>query len=398
MGSSGTQNTNGAYRESVPEPLRSEQRLHDPFEWYEEMRDSGSVRYDPDRGVYDVFSYQHVKESLGNDAQLARPDLSTGQSESPLSYIGKALVWADGEDHKRGKGQMFPHFRPDRMAELRTEIREIATDQIHTAVDDGPRFDFVDEFASPVPLRVIMSLVGVPDCEHERVLNWLWKFRSQRHSEFSGFGSGTPSEMAAAVAYFEGLVRDRTRDPQDDLASRLVAHTDLDDETIGANCFNFILAGQGTLTNLLANALYVFDEHGLLDDREDCDLDVVLEEVLRYRAPLQSRARKTTEQVTVGNTDVPGGETVILWIGSANRDQAEFSRPDEFVPDRDPDHLSFGRGPHTCIGAPLARLEAPIALEAFFECVDSVEVLDSYRPSSDPSELGFERLPVEITS
>lgn len=382
--------------ESTAHPSQSVGDLHDPFEWYADMRTDGPVRYDPDRDVYDVFSYRHVKEALADGERLTRPDLSTAESNTPLSYIDEAIVWTDGPRHTQSKGQLFPSFTPARVAEFREEITAIVEDQLRLAVADGPRFDFVAEFASPVPLRVIMGFVGVPEHEQDRVLDWLLKFRDQRHSEFGRFGSGRPSQMSEAVEYFEDLVARRKRDPRDDLVSRLVTDTELDDRTVGANCFNFILAGQGTLTNLLSNAVYLFDEHDLIGAIDQYDLDVVLEEVLRYRSPLQSRARVATRPLKLGGTDIPEGETVILWIGSANRDPEAFADPGSFVPERDPDHLSFGSGAHTCIGAPLARLEAQIALETLFESVDRIDVGASHRPTPNPSELGFERLPVEV--
>ena len=384
--------------EPTPHPLQSIRDLHEPFDWYADMRTEGPVRYDPHRDVYDVFSYRHVKDALADGERLARPNLSPAESDTPLSYIDEAIVWTDGQRHTRSKGQLFPSFTPARVAEFRTEIRAIAEDQLRLAAADGPRFDFVADFASPVPLRVIMKFVGVPEHDHERVLDWLLKFRDQRHSEFGRFGEGRPSQMSEAVEYFQDQVARRHREPRDDLVSRLVTDTDLDDRTVGANCFNFILAGQGTLTNLLSNAVYLFDEHDLIGDVDQYDLDVVLEEVLRYRSPLQSRARVTTRPITLGGTDIPAGETVILWIGSANRDPERFVDPGSFIPERDPDHLSFGRGAHTCIGAPLARLEAPIALETVFESVDRISVGEAHRPTTTPSELGFERLPVEIQS
>ena len=381
---------------TAPEPLRSEPGLSNPFDWYEKMRTDGPVRYDGERGVYDVFSYQYIKKGLADDDRLARPDLSSEQSErsSPLSYIDKAIVWTDGPEHKQSKGQFFPFFRPERVAEMRGIITEIVEEQLQSALADGRKFDFVHDFAIPVPLRVVMQLVGVPQDHHERVLDWLVKFRNQRHSEFSRFQDGHPSQLAEPVEYFRDLVERRRRNPEDDLVSKLVTNTNLDTETIGANCFNFILAGQGTLTHLLSNTLYLFAEHDLVSETDRYDMDVVLEEVLRYRAPLQSRARVATQSITMDGTEIPAGETVILWIGSANHDPAQFDRPDVFLPERDPDHLSFGRGPHTCIGAPLARLEASIAMRTFFDHFDEVTVLDSKEPVAEPSDLGFEQLPV----
>lgn len=383
--------------ESTPEPLQSVHKLHDPFDWYKEMRDKAPVRYDPHRDVYDVFTYKHVRKGLEDGEHLIRPNLSSSESDTPLSYIDNAIVWTDGPDHNQSKGQLFPSFTPNQITDFRDNISTIVEKQIRLTVDNTSRFDFVTDFAAPVPLRVIMDFVGVPDHELDQILDWLLKFRDQRHSEFSQFGNGRPSHMSEAVTYFKRLIAKRRSDPGDDLISRLVTSTTLDEVAIGANCFNFILAGQGTLTNLLSDALYTFAKHNLIGELDQYDLNVVIEEVLRYRAPLQSRSRVTTQPLTLGGTDIPEGETVILWIGSANRDPARFTQPDSFLPERNPDHLSFGRGPHTCIGAPLARLEAPIVLQTFFDTFDQINIGAPYQPTPNPSELGFERLPVEVS-
>ncbi|GGN17634.1 cytochrome P450 [Halarchaeum nitratireducens] len=382
----------------TPAGLREAGAAHDPFGWYDERRRTGAVHYDPEREVYDVFTHEHVKAALQDDDALVRKPLSREEgAHTPFAYLDEAMVWSDGPEHTASKHQFFEFFRPDRLRALRGSIREIADDQFEVARRDGPEFDFVAAFARPVPLRVVMDLVGVPRDDQGRVLTWLETFREVMNSEHSAAESGEGERMAEAVDYLADLVARRRADPADDLVSRLVEETTLDDATIGANCFDFLLAGQGTMTEHLSNALYLLDDHDLFADFDEYDLDVVLEEVLRYRAPLQARARETTRPVTIAGTTIPAGETVVLWIGAANRDPARYDAPEEFRPTRDPDHLAFGTGPHTCIGAPLARLEAPIVLRAFAERVDELGVdLDAAVPKAKASKTGFERLPVSI--
>ncbi len=386
-------------RESIPEPLQSDAGLHDPFEWYDTKRATAAVQYDPQRDVYDVFSYTQVKTALQDSDRLIRKELSQSHTDerSPFSYIDTAMVWSDGPDHKAAKGQLFKYFRPTILAELTDSITAIADAQLDAATEDGPTFDFVEEFAVPVPLRVIMKVVGIPQQDHQQLLAWLETFREVMYSEYSAVDSANEEAMTDVVAYFRQLVDDRKQNPKDDLISQLVTETELSHEEIGSNCFDFILAGQGTMSELLSNALYVFDDQELFGELDSDDLSVVLEEVLRYRSSLQSRARQTVEPVELGGTEIPSGETVILWIGAANRDPAQFDRPHEFIPDRDPDHLAFGNGPHACIGAPLARLEAPLILQAVVDRFDEIEIdTDRMKPKQKASKLGFERLPVSV--
>lgn len=382
----------------LPEPLQSEEALHDPFDWYREQRETAPVQYDPKRTVYDVFSYEHVNTGLQEAEALQRKQLSGSHTDgqSPFSYLDRGMVWSDGPDHKQTKGQLFKYFQPGLLAELEESIEALCEAQLETALEDGTRFDFVTEFADPVPLRVIMDVVGIPGDEHQQMLDWLNTFRAVMNSEYSAAGSRDEHKMEEPVEYFQDLVAERTANPQDDLISELAHESELSDATIGANCFDFLLAGQGTMSELLSNALYLFEHHDITG--ESHELSVVLEEVLRYRSPLQSRARETTESVTLGGTEIPASETVILWIGAANRDPAQYETPEQFVPDRNPDHLAFGSGPHNCIGAPLARLEAPIIMRTVLEYFAEIELLEEEAtPMSKASKVGFQTLPIETT-
>lgn len=388
------------FPESHPEPLRSCEMSHDPFEWYNRKRATSPVHYDSDREVYDVFSYNHVKTALQDNERFVRKQLSQPQMTvpNPFSYIDNAMVWSDGSNHNQMKHQLFEYFRPDMLHDLRHTIKDITRSQLDTALKDGPEFDFITDFAVPVPLRIVMQLVGVPQQDHQQLLSWLETFREVMNTEYSAVESKNPAAMEATVDYFEQLVDARKTNPQDDLVSRLVVESDLSDAEIGANCFDFIMAGQGTMSEFLSNALYLFDCHGLFERSTQYEMEVVLEEVLRYRSPLQSRVRKTTEPVTLHETEIPGGESVVLWIGAANRDPRKYDEPDAFLPDRDPDHLAFGSGPHVCIGAPLARLEGPMIMRTIVDRIDDIKIHHSrMKPKLKASKLGFEQLPISVT-
>jgi len=387
------------FSDDLPAQLQSDAALHDPFAWYEQQRAQGPVHYDPQRDVYDVFSHDHVKRALQDSDRFARKALSRShaETESPFAYLDNAMVWSDGPGHKQSKAELFEYFRPSMLSGFADAIESVTAAQLDVALESSPEFDFVSEFAVPVPLRVIMDVAGIPAEDHQQLLEWLETFRTVMNSEYSAAESRDEDRMADAVAYFRDLVARRQDDPRDDLVSRLATETELSDAEIGSNCFDFILAGQGTMSELLSNALYLFATNGMLDSIDDYDMETVLEEVLRYRSPLQSRARETTRPVTVDDTDIPSGATVILWIGAANRDPEVYERPEEFRPERDPQHLAFGSGAHSCIGAPLARLQAPIVLETLFDRVERIDLpRDSYEPKPKASKLGFETLPVTM--
>jgi len=384
----------GDTAEYLPKGLRSNEALHDPFEWYQTKRSSAPVQYDSHRGVYDVFSYELVKKGLQNGEQLKRPQLTEEETNDPLAYFDTGMVWSDGANHKRVKGELFRYFSPQMLQGIEQSIQSITDDQLAIATASDGTFDLVEDFAVPIPLRVIMEFIGIPQEDHRQLLEWLETFRSVMTSEDSAKTSVKGGHMDAAAAYFKDLVDDRQANPQNDLVSQLVAETSLSAEEIGSNCFDFALAGQGTMSELLTNAVYLLDQHGYISEIEDYDLDLVLEEILRYRSPLQARARKTTEQLVLGETTIPADATVVLWIGAANRDPKRFDEPNVFDPHRDPEHLAFGSGSHNCIGAPIARLEAPIILRRLFDEIGQLNIdYGNLVPKPKASKLGFDEMP-----
>jgi len=195
--------------------------------------------------VYDGFSYEHVKEALQDDQRLVRKELSRSNmsAPNPFSYIDNAIIWSDGARHSQTKHQLFERFTPDVLRDLQRTIEDLTRMQLDGALEDEQEFDFVTDFAIPVPLRVVMQLVGVPQQDHWQILTWLETFRTVMDKEYGGVESRNPEAMAATVEYFKQLVAEWKADPRDDLISRLVEETDLNDEVIGANCFDFIMAG-----------------------------------------------------------------------------------------------------------------------------------------------------------
>jgi len=385
--------------DSLPKGLRSNEALHDPFDWYHNKRSTAPIQHDPNRGVYDVFSYELVKKGLQDAESLSRPQLTEEETDDPLSYFDTGMVWSDGPSHKQVKGELFQYFSPRMLQGIEDSIVSITESQLDTAIADTGEFDLVEDFAVPVPLRVIMDFIGIPQDDHEQLLEWLETFRSVMTSEDSDKASIKGGHMTGAAEYFKGLVDERQANPQNDLISQLSTETELTPEEIGSNCFDFALAGQGTMSELLTNAVYILDQRNYISEIDDYNLSVVLEEILRYRSPLQARARRTTNQITLGETTIPADETVILWIGAANRDPEKFEDPDIFDPYRDPDHLAFGSGSHNCIGAPIARLEAPIVLETLFDRLPQVDIdYSNLIPKPKASKLGFDKMPVQFSS
>ena len=233
--------------------------------------------------------------------------------------------------------------------------------------------DLIAELAYPLPVIVIAELLGIPAADRDRFKQWSDAIvrqtpagarRHRRHDQ------GTAHREMAE--YFMGMIEERRRRPGNDLISKLLA-AQIDGQHLDAVellgfCALLLVAGNETTTNLIGNAVLSFTENPGTIERLSAGpalLPSAIEEVLRYRSPVQSMYRVAAADTTLGGQPIPAGSPLVAWIGSANRDPAHFPHPDVFDIGRSPNHhLAFGQGIHFCLGAPLARLEAVIALQA----------------------------------
>ena len=212
--------------------------------------------------------------------------------------------------------------------------------------------------------------MGIPAEDRERFKQWSDVIVSQTRT--GPAGGGDDATAAEMIGYFLALIDQRRSRPGEDLISTLLA-AEIDGQKLTVPellgfCSLLLVAGNETTTNLIGNAVLCLAESpGTLERvlEEPALLPQTLEEVLRFRSPVQSMYRVSVAETVLGEQRIPAGAPIVAWIGSANRDGQQFQRPAEFDIDRSPNrHLAFGHGIHFCLGAPLARLEARIALEA----------------------------------
>ncbi|MFZ0342417.1 MAG: cytochrome P450, partial [Gaiellaceae bacterium] len=259
-------------------------------------------------------------------------------------------------------------FTPRMIERLRPRIREIA-DELIGRVSATGEMELVSEFAFPLPITVIAELLGVPIADRER-------FRQWSGAMVSPALAATELEQADAllgafVEYLLALFAERRQQPGEDLVSALVAVEDggdtLSEEELCSMVALLIVAGHETTVSLIGNATLALLTHP--DQRAAVELDPSLlpravEELIRYDGPVERTLNRwATEDVELGGQTIRRGETVIVILGAADRDADRFAAPDtlDLAAQRDR-HLGFGRGSHFCLGAPLARLEAEIAL------------------------------------
>lgn len=374
----------------LPAGLDSPERQLDPFPWYETMRENEPVRYDEDHQRWDVFRYDDVKRVLSDYETFS----SAGVSDfDPGGALGTVMTDVDPPEHNRLRGVVDEYFKPGNLRELRPSIRSIVDDQLDQALEDGADVEVISELTAPVTVLTISRLLGIPSDQWDVIRQW--SFTSDMETDI-----GQMFEQMSE--YFGELIQERRQDPRDDLLSVIAdPETPLSEDERVAFCILLFLAGHGTTTHAVGNALWTLEEQGLYEALRDGEIDrkSTFEEVLRYRGPVHSIAgRRTTEEVELNGTVIPAGEQVTSWIGAANRDSRQFDDPDRFDPDRRPNpHIAFGFGLHYCLGAPLAKLEGDVILKAVTDRIETIELEeDALVPTPGRTTYGLNQLPMRL--
>ncbi len=320
-----------------------------------------------------VVGYEAGRAALA-DPRLTK-DWAKASPALPLGPVssGPHMLSSDPPDHTRLRRLVAREFTARRVEELAPRVQK-TTDALldrMLAAPDG-RADLVEALSFPLPISVICELLGVPDLDRASFRAW--------SNDAIGASDVTERKAAAAAMarYMRELVSGKRQRPGEDLLSALIQAEDddgdrLSHEELVGMAWLLLVAGHETTVNLISNGVLALLTHPaqLAALRADPGLiDAAVEEMLRYDGPLETPTyRFTTEPVTIGGTVVPGGgELVLVAIADANRDPARFAGPERFDIFRDArGHVAFGHGIHHCLGAPLARLEARIAVRTLLE-------------------------------
>ena len=301
---------------------------------------------------------------------LTPDELTAFQSGMPegLQFIDSHMLNRDGEDHRRLRRLVTKAFTPRMVEQLHPRIQEIA-DELIDAVESRGEMDLVDEFAFPLPITVIAELLGIPVADRDRFRRWTNGIVTPAFTpeDLARFGANA-NEF---VAYLRELFERRRSTPGDDLVSALLQVEEggdtLSEEELFSMVVLLVIAGHETTVSLIGNAMLALLQHP--EQREALERDptrmsYAIEELLRYDGPVERTLNRwAATDVELGGQTIRRGEGVIVILGSADRDPSRFPNPDRLDFAReDVKHLAFGRGSHYCLGAPLARLEAEVAL------------------------------------
>lgn len=344
-----------------------------PYPWYDEVRKASPVLPMPQVGRWLLFDYDGVKRALHDH------DAFSSVTAPPEAKTSQWLIFMDPPRHAKLRGLIARAFTPRAVAALEPRIRELARELLGAHVARG-EMDLVADFAVPLPLMVIAEMLGAPASDGPLFRRWAEVMLLLAHVVSGAPQAASAIERFVAMhaemkGYLAELLAARRAHPADDLLTRLLAaEVDgerlSDDEILGFFQL-LLLAGHETTTNLIGNAVLSFvewpDQLARLRAAPEL-LPSAIEEVLRYRSPVQAALRVTRRDVELGGRTIPAGQVVVAMIGSANRDPKHFGEADRFDVARDPNpHLAFGSGIHFCIGAPLARLEGRVALTELLE-------------------------------
>ncbi|GGX94502.1 cytochrome P450 family protein [Streptomyces minutiscleroticus] len=321
-----------------------------------------------------VVGHEEARAALA-DSRLAKDSRKLGLSFLDEELIGTHLLIADPPQHTRLRSLVTREFTGRRVAALAPRVQRIADDLLDAMLPLG-RADLVDSFAYPLPLTVICELLGVPESDRSR-------FRALSTEVVAPSGLDTEHEAFTRFAdYLTELIEDkRCSPPSDDLLGSLIRTTAEDGDRLSMGelrgmAFLLLVAGHETTVNLITSAVRALLTHPdqLAALRADTSLlDGAVEETLRWEGPVENTTfRYAAEPLEIGGTAIPAGEPVLIGLASADRDAGRHAEPDRFDIRRDArGHMAFGHGIHYCLGAPLARLEARIALRTLLErCPD----------------------------
>jgi pimeloyl-[acyl-carrier protein] synthase len=318
----------------------------------------------------------------------------------------RSMLFRDPPDHTRLRSLVSRAFTPRVVEGLRPRIAEIV-DALLDRVQDARRMEVIGDLAYPLPVTVISEMLGVPEGDRDSIRQWSADIARSLDA------IGLPAETDIAIRgrearralgeYFRSLIPERRKQPRADLLSLLIAAEEQGDKLsegeLLATCVLLYIAGHETTVNLIGNGLLALLRHPAELQRLRDDSRLIpsgVEELLRYDGPVQRTSRIAHADLEIGGRKIASGAMVVPLIGAANRDPAQFPEPDRLDVGRpDNRHIAFGFGIHFCLGAPLARLEAQIALATLLRRAPTL-ALATERPEWRDSQVlrGLHALPV----
>ncbi|MBX0355339.1 cytochrome P450 [Bacillus toyonensis] len=366
--------------------LKTKEELWNPYGWYQFMRDNHPVHYDEEQDVWNVFLYEDVNRVL-SDYRLFSSRRERRQFAIPPLETRININSTDPPEHRNVRSIVSKAFTPRSLEQWKPRIQAIA-DELVKNIKKYDEVNIVNQFAAPLPVTVISDLLGVPTTDRKQIKEWSdILFMPYSKERFNDLDAEKGIALNEFKAYLLPIVQEKRYHLTDDIISDLIRAEyegeRLTDEEIVTFSLGLLAAGNETTTNLIINSFYCFlvDSPGIYQElREEPKLVAkAIEEVLRYRFPV-TLARRITEDTNIFGPLMKKDQMIVAWVSAANLDENKFSHASKYNLHRigNEKHLTFGKGPHFCLGAPLARLEAEIALSTFINAFEKIELSPSF--------------------
>lgn len=349
--------------------------LRDPYPVLAALRATGPVLWHEPMGVWLATTHESVSQVLRNRA-FGRiwTDWEPVSEMEPFNALHRnQMMENEPPAHTRLRRLVAGAFGRGHVERMRPRIEELAA----SMVDDlGDRFDVLGDYAEPMPVYVIADLLGVPREDHVRLRAWSQAIVHMYEPNVDAVTRAKAIEASTAFSdYVRAVVADRRENLGEDLISDLITErgrgAKLTDDELVASVVLLLNAGHEASVNVFGNGIHALLSHPDQLARVtsgEVPVDVALEELIRFDAPLQLFERTATRNVKVCGETIKAGQKIACLMGSANRDAAAFADADTFDVGRDPNpHVGFGMGLHFCLGAPLARLELQISLKTLLD-------------------------------
>ena len=385
----------------------------DPYPVYHQMRREAPVYYSEAWGCWMLTRYDDIAwtlqdyktfTSLGRlTASMDLPEPLWQQVAPLVRHYSQGLINVDPPDHTRMRKLVHMAFTPRTIRKMQAYIDHIVAELIEAQLERGG-MDVIWDFSYPLPVTVIAGMMGIPLEDHAKFKAW--------SGEIVGFmATPKPSpevllksqdSLQAMQAYFRDIYAKRRLQPEDDLITALVMAElegeQLTEEEMVSSCVTILIGGHETTTYLIANGMYWLLRNPaqlqLLRDKPEL-AGSATEEFLRYDGPFQRNRRIATRDIDIGGKAIKKDQLIMQLLGAANRDPAQFAQPDKLDIQRSPNkHLAFGYGPHFCLGAPLARLEAPAAFRGLLEKLRDIQIADEPPAWNNALFRGLKSLPI----
>ncbi|MFT4561328.1 MAG: cytochrome P450 [Gammaproteobacteria bacterium] len=387
-----------------PLPIFRQLQNEDPCHWCAPLKSWVITRYADAREI--LLDEQISADRLTPYFDSLATERRSGVAEV-IKYLNTWVAFKDPPDHTRIRSLLNKVFTPGAIRNLRPSISD-AVVQLIDPLRNVEAFDFVEQFAYPLPATVILTMLGLPAEDMERLHEW-----SAEMQPFIGGATTSTDKYARAEAgaiamadYFRAAIRERVSRPRDDMLTKLVACRENDDaltedEVIGSAIL-FLFGGHETTTNLIGNgvrALLRYSEQGYQVRAKPELTKAAVEEVLRFDGPTLASVRLVGTEHERHGRILKRGERVFVMIHGANHDQRIFDDPDSFDITRSPNpHLTFNYGIHFCLGAPLARLEGEIAIGSVLQQLPNLSLAaDQYDYMDTMVMRGVWTMPVRQT-